>query len=338
MTNLTPIFLTIGIQTYNRAFKLERLLNQFLTLNTYFDVKQWNLEILISDNCSNDSTPLVVSENINKLIANGYIVSSYRQPKNLGLDGNSLFVLDHANGIYLWFFSDDDILIPNNVLNLLEDLKAFQPGLCLSNFIQFPYTDSNPIFLKKSNINEKILLDPVQSIKAIMKWPKLTNYILKKSTFVDEKFIEKYDKLLESCNGKFYLFIAFALMAYFSVGTVLIRKASIAKCDDDYLNLEYSPRVFQNLNMTVKESLVFLGKEKYIDAVKKQEKPSNMVRNSMIFLILHYQGKINLPNKILDDEEAFLKNTSPFLYLHPLCVLPYLKMNFLLFLKKLKKS
>lgn len=326
-------FLTIGVQTYNRAYKLERLLKQFCELPNYFDVQKWNLEILISDNCSDDHTPLVVNNLKAKLVKSGFLVSFFRQKENLGLDGNSLFVLTHAQGEYLWFFSDDDILISKNILHLLEDLKKFHPSLCLSNFIQPPYTDSNPIFLNKSKENEKILMNPVESINAIIKWPKLTNYILKKSAFVDQNFLNKYDQLIEICSGKFYLFISFALIAYFSSNTLLIRKGSIAKCDDDYLNLEYSPRVFQNLSTVVKESLIFLGEKNYVNAVTIKEKQSNRLRSSISFLTLHYQGKINLSNKILDDEKFFLKNTSFFLYLHPSCLLPYLKMNFFLFLK-----
>jgi glycosyltransferase involved in cell wall biosynthesis len=92
------VFLTIGIQTYNRAEKLKRLLSQFCSLNSYLDVKKWNIEILVSDNCSSDSTPLIVAQAFDKLVCSGYLVSSLRQKSNLGLDGNSLFVIENDKG------------------------------------------------------------------------------------------------------------------------------------------------------------------------------------------------------------------------------------------------
>lgn len=330
------VFLTIGIPTYNRAEKLKRLLRQFSLLNSYLDIKKWNIEILVSDNCSSDSTPSVVAEAYDELVSSGYLVSSYRQEKNLGLDGNSLFVINNAKGKYLWFFSDDDILIPANISSLFEDIKQIEPGVCLSNFIQPPYTENNTIFLSQESEEAKILTNPVESIKALKKYPKLTNYVIARSFFLDSNYSEKINEIVERCSGQYYLFLAFSVLAYFSSGKVLIRKASIAKCDDDYLCLEYSPRVFENLNAVLKETLIALEQEQYVKIVTRKERFYLRLRNSLNFLLLHYLGKITLSDKILFDEEVFIKNSPLWLRLHPLCIVPYIKLNLIWALNKKK--
>ena len=334
ISSKSSVFLTIGIQTYNRAEKLKRLLEQFCSLNSYLDVKKWNIEILISDNCSIDSTPLIVAGAFDKLACSGYLVSSFRQKSNLGLDGNSLFVIENAKGKYLWFFSDDDILIPENIESLLEDLEQFEPGVCLSNFIQPPYTEKNTIFLRKDKEEKKTLTDPIKSIKSLKKYSKLTNYVVKRHFLLNPSYLEKLNKIVEKCSGQLYLFIGFAILAYFSSGNILIRKGSIAKCDDDYLYLEYSPQVFENLNTTVKQSLVALEQEKYLVAVTREERFYNRLRSSMKYLIFHYEGKVNLSDKIIMEEEAFVKKTPLWLCLHPFCILLYIKINLIWLFKK----
>lgn len=331
----SSVFLTVGIQTYNRAIKLNRLLNQFCELSNFLDIKRWDIEILLSDNCSTDHTPLVIEKAIPQLTNSGYYVSSFRQEVNLGLDGNSLFIFTHAQGKYLWFFSDDDILIPENTQSLLEDLTKFQPGVCLSNFIQPPYTSKKTIFLTKEKQNQKIIYNPVDCIKAIKKYAKLTNYIVKKELFIADKFIVDYNELLEKCSGQFYLFISLSLVCYFAYGNILVRQSSIAKCDSDYLNIEYSPKVFENLNSTIISTLTFLKQDEYIKQTTRPQKPVNRVRASIKFLLLHYEGKIHLPQDILEEEERYLSTARYYYFLHPLCVVNFLK---LIFIRKIKVS
>jgi hypothetical protein len=232
------------------------------------------------------------------------------------------------------FFSDDDILIPENIQSLLEDIEQFEPGVCLSNFIQPPYTEKNTIFLGQDLEDKKIITDLIESIKALKKYSKLTNYVITRSFLLHPNSLNKFYQIVEKCSGQFYLFIGFSLSAYFSSGNILIRKGSIAKCDDDYLSLEYSPRVFENLNTTVKQSLVALDQEQYIVAVTREQRFYNRLRSSMKYLIFHYEGKVNLSDKIIMEEEAFVKKTPLWLCLHPFCILLYIKINLIWLFKK----
>jgi glycosyltransferase involved in cell wall biosynthesis len=100
---------TIGMPTYNRA-------NGFLVPALECALAQdWeNLEIIVSDNCSDDNT--------------GDIVNSYddprlryfRQKENIGANNNFNFCVEKAQGTYLLLFHDDDVIDPDIVSSCME--------------------------------------------------------------------------------------------------------------------------------------------------------------------------------------------------------------------------
>ncbi len=90
---------SIGVPTYNRAEDLKACLANLTSL----DYK--NVEIIISDNHSTDTTAGVCKEYLKK----DRRIRYYRQRANLGVGENSLFVLEKARGKYFFWASDDDI-------------------------------------------------------------------------------------------------------------------------------------------------------------------------------------------------------------------------------------
>src|SRR5947199_10799653 len=90
---------TVGIPTYNRPAGLRRALD-CITGQTYR-----NLEILVSDNCSpGEETAAIVREYQSR----DPRISYFRQPTNLGMDGNFKFLLAQAAGPYFFWAADDD--------------------------------------------------------------------------------------------------------------------------------------------------------------------------------------------------------------------------------------
>lgn len=90
---------SVGIPTYNRPEGLRRTL-ECITGQTYR-----NLEIIISDNCSEgDQTQRVAEE----FIRNDPRIRYYRQEKNTGPMFNFQFVLAQATGDYFMWAADDD--------------------------------------------------------------------------------------------------------------------------------------------------------------------------------------------------------------------------------------
>lgn len=97
---------TIAIPTYNRADSYLRHALESALKQTY-----QNIEIIVSDNCSNDNTALVVK---------GYVdprIRYFKHEKNIGANNNFNFCLKEARGDYFLLLQDDD-LIDNNFVEV----------------------------------------------------------------------------------------------------------------------------------------------------------------------------------------------------------------------------
>lgn len=113
--------LSICIPTYNRRKFLERSINALLPqLND-------EVEVLISNNCSTDDT----DEYCKSLDS---MITYYKQPENIGPDGNFLWLMDNAKGKYLIILSDDDYMEDGAIENLLNFLNDKEIALGIINY------------------------------------------------------------------------------------------------------------------------------------------------------------------------------------------------------------
>ncbi len=106
--------LTLAVPTYNRAANLELLLR---TLAPQLAAEP-QIELLISDNASPDSTEALVRG----LIAEGLRCRYLRNPHNIDADPNFLQCYREARGKYVWIFGDDDLLLPGALSLLMRFL------------------------------------------------------------------------------------------------------------------------------------------------------------------------------------------------------------------------
>ena len=105
--------ITIAIPTYNRAeLFLQDAIHAALQ-QTYF-----NIEIIISDNCSTDNTESVV-----KLFPDPRI-RYFRQKENIGANNNFNFCLQQAKGDYFLLFLDDDQIDPDFLETCMNAVKG----------------------------------------------------------------------------------------------------------------------------------------------------------------------------------------------------------------------
>ena len=93
---------SICIPAYNRASYLSQSLKSILQQDYQ------PIEILISDNCSNDETQKICLEAEKKDRRIRYI----RQPHNIGMHANHNFLIENSRGEFLCFFHDDDLYEP----------------------------------------------------------------------------------------------------------------------------------------------------------------------------------------------------------------------------------
>lgn len=106
--------LTIAIPTYNRKEKLKMSLSGVLE-----QVENLPIEILISDNASEDGTEAYMAE----LCMQYKNLRYHRNNVNIGPDMNFLNCYEMAQGEYVWLLGDDDFVLPGAVQNIVSVLE-----------------------------------------------------------------------------------------------------------------------------------------------------------------------------------------------------------------------
>lgn len=121
------MILTIGIPTYNRY---ETLKETVVSIASEW-VKDYNhqIEIIISDNASTDSTKEIVTLTEFKMINAKY----YCNEKNIGPDLNFFSLWQKAKGDYVLLLSDDDILLKGSLKGIINALRKNPDVLYLSS-------------------------------------------------------------------------------------------------------------------------------------------------------------------------------------------------------------
>lgn len=104
---MPEILLSIAIPTYNRVKFLTENLRILLDQIAAYRQK---IQIIVSDNASSED----VASAVNALSAQyDFPIEFYRQEQNLGMNGNSQFVVSKSRGRYVLLMGDDDLLSPN---------------------------------------------------------------------------------------------------------------------------------------------------------------------------------------------------------------------------------
>ena len=117
MENKIPL-LTISIWTFNRSEYLRYCLESILTQDWF---NQDTIEIIISNNASTDDT-------LEMLV---HYTDSYRNIRvtsntaNIGWDRNVLKVLQSWCGNFVWWISDDDIMLPGALMTVIDAIKKY---------------------------------------------------------------------------------------------------------------------------------------------------------------------------------------------------------------------
>ncbi len=122
MADFIAPLVSIGIPTYNRADSYLRNALRSAVSQSYK-----NIEIIVSDNCSTDSTESVVKE------FDDPRVRYYRQTENIGPVHNRNFCLEQSQGQYFLLLFDDDVIDDDFISTCVEAVKcSSEPGVILT--------------------------------------------------------------------------------------------------------------------------------------------------------------------------------------------------------------
>jgi glycosyltransferase involved in cell wall biosynthesis len=148
--------LTIAVPTYNRSEILRD------NLENIFSIVDKNIQIVVSDNCSNDNTEYVCKKYFS---FNNFTYT--KNDKNVGYDLNVLNCINNSLGDYIWFVADDDSITKSvfeevlsaisgdNLAGLLIDATVIDPDTnkIIHNSLSHADTDHDVV------VDESILVE-----------------------------------------------------------------------------------------------------------------------------------------------------------------------------------
>lgn len=153
---------SIGIPTYNRPRSLEK------TIKCFINQSYKNLEIIISDNCSENKK---VKQICNKLSKSDNRINYIIQDENIGMYANYQYVLDKAIGKYFLWASDDDLWADNYIETCVKFLEN-NNNLVLASPLCNVYLNSEEIMIYKPDFD-------TTNVSKINRIKKIANYIRK---------------------------------------------------------------------------------------------------------------------------------------------------------------
>lgn len=147
--------LTIAIPTFNRAFYLEKSLNNIIPQIMVVNSSTKKVELLVSDNASKDNTEEIVK----KFCSNYGFIRYNRNVENLGPDRNFLTCINLANGKFTLLIGDDDTLIAGALKGIVETLEK---NLTMTIIMINGYRSASPE-ARSSSAEPLIIKNPSQS-------------------------------------------------------------------------------------------------------------------------------------------------------------------------------
>jgi len=229
------VSVTLYIPTYNRSNRLKKNLNELISF-----IQNENLysviDILVGDNCSTDTTALVLQDMKKFANQSGIELNYFRNSSNLGFNENIKLGYLKFDGDYLIFISDDDNLYPGALTEYLHIITKTNPSVSLINFNQTPYTIKSPLY------TEDKLFITIQSdfFHPLILSPKLTGIALKKP--INYSLREEIASIV--IPSHFIAHIALAIYQYSKLGRGLQVSKFLGYPDIDYIeHINFLPYV-----------------------------------------------------------------------------------------------
>lgn len=257
--------LSICIPTYNRACFLKEAL---CYLQESLRGLEYQIEVIISDNHSEDDTQVIVSEFIDNGLKCRYIRNEY----NIGPDRNFIQCFSLATGYYTWLIGDDDYLRGDSLKLICSFLTDNDYGLVHIDFSEQQsnkfsykiYKGDNRTFLTDINIMITFLSGNIvktDSIKCVMGENYIGSYLVQVPYFINAAISSDcnafvYSKLLfcgaNAENNGGYNFFHIFMDNYLSIWQKYVRQGALTWRDYSLIKKRtffdfYSTYIFNSL-------------------------------------------------------------------------------------------
>lgn len=174
---MSEILLSICIPTYNRKERIKKIITDLISV----DIKE--IEIVISDNASNDGTHKLIKEFKDSRI------KYYRNQKNVGMDANFLLVIKRARGEFIFLLMDEDKVELKTIPWIIKKIKENKNISQLCGSIG----DKRPRYEGDYDVALKVTKDKPRKFEDIL----MQRYLFNKNYSRDDirfKFEKKYYK------------------------------------------------------------------------------------------------------------------------------------------------
>lgn len=299
---MSEVFITFLILTYRRPQKLARLLEIFVD-ERWHSIRNLNCEIVIVDDHGEDYSREYTAPIVENLASLGWDIRYIYRSNNVRGDRNLYYgYTQDAKGEYAWFLCDDDLLDVQLAIDYINTVYATKPLASICGFTQ----GHNGQYGNRLGIESKLICDFAEAIDYLIKFPKTTAYLLKRSSEDNmDMLIDRWDNTMYSWIG-----ITIFLLAKSQNQSLLIYPYPVARADDDYGVLRYSFRTFGNLYFVVRDSVELSGRN--FGGLKTQLK--NLVEQDQICLCInglaaHYNHKneVKYIDNVVIAEQSYLK-------------------------------
>ena len=299
--------LSICIPTFNRVKSLKRTLEILLP-----QCPKFNVQIVLSNNCSDDGTDELCKEISKKYNYVDYIC----QESNIGFSKNLAATLMLSKGGYIWTLGDDDIPM-NNSIEKIIDILNYEAGWIVGNFNKTDeVTNYKKIIFKPLINNTKINLDECLSSLGI--W----------SSFMSTSIISSSvkDQINAIPSNDFFGF-SLALSAGSTKDCLIMKDVIVSRKITPFKNHRFK-----------KPDIYIFDFFSYLDELVHEKKVSKKVRsklaNEISFTVIRICLNLKANKKSLPRfKEVFRKHNKVknfWFFMFPIYILPSFLIKFLL--------
>ena len=162
------MILSICIPTYNRINQLDNCLNSILISKK--NVDNFNFEVCISDNNSQEDTESIIKKYNKELV-----IKYNRNEKNYGFAINGIKTISMAEGEFSWMIGNDDLILPETLTKLKSLLNSNLDKdyfFINSYHLESSYLDKFPAPFNTENLNFENMrkLSSIKTSKQVNFW------------------------------------------------------------------------------------------------------------------------------------------------------------------------
>jgi len=290
------------------AYNQEKFIKQAVygALNQDYE----NLEIIISDDCSQDSTYKIIKSIISEYTGSHKVIIN-RNQSNLGLVRHFNRVISEVHGDIIIVAAGDDISLPNRVSNSVNALITY-PNIAFLSFTDIIIDENDKIISKKkekeSNYIKKISLNKYITDNSV--------FLSGASRAYKRIIFDFFGALNENCPTEDTTTAIRGLMVGDALllpeSGILYRKHNSNLSSQDSLNrmnfLEIKKQYIEDANLAYKSSIInYAEYRKIIEWAKKDYKKrilikENYMKKNSLMKMLHYFSKI-IPTNVFSIRE-----------------------------------